>query len=59
MIVPARTVLWNGPMGIFEIAAEALRRNDLPDELRGPLAAESDETINLASFPYGCHVCEV
>ena len=46
-------------LGIFEVAAEALRRNDLPDELRGPLAAESDETINLASFPYGCHVCEV
>jgi aerobic carbon-monoxide dehydrogenase large subunit len=46
-------------LGIFETAAQALRRNDLPDELRGPLAAESDETINLASFPYGCHVCEV
>jgi len=46
-------------IGLFEIAAEALRRNDLPDELRGPLAAASDETINLASFPYGCHVCEV
>jgi aerobic carbon-monoxide dehydrogenase large subunit len=46
-------------LGIFDIAAEALRRNDLPDELRGPLRAESDETVNLASFPYGCHVCEV
>jgi aerobic carbon-monoxide dehydrogenase large subunit len=46
-------------LGIFEVAASALRRNDLPDELRGPLAAESDETVNLASFPYGCHVCEV
>ncbi len=46
-------------LGIFEAAAEALRRHDLPDELRGPLAAESDETVNLASFPYGCHVCEV
>jgi carbon-monoxide dehydrogenase large subunit len=46
-------------LGIFEVAAQALQRNDLPDELRGPLAAESDETINLASFPYGCHVCEV
>ena len=39
-------------------AAEAAR-NDLPDELRGPLRAESDETNNLAVFPYGCHVCEV
>jgi len=46
-------------IGIFEAAAAALHRNDLPDELRGPLAAESDETVNLASFPYGCHVCEV
>jgi carbon-monoxide dehydrogenase large subunit len=46
-------------VGIFEVAAAALRRNDLPGELRGPLAAESDETVNLASFPYGCHVCEV
>jgi aerobic carbon-monoxide dehydrogenase large subunit len=46
-------------LGIFEVAAEALRRNDLPDDLRGPLSAESDQTINIASFPYGCHVCEV
>jgi carbon-monoxide dehydrogenase large subunit len=46
-------------LGIFEVGAEALRRNDLPEELRGPLAAESDETVNLASFPYGCHVCEI
>jgi aerobic carbon-monoxide dehydrogenase large subunit len=46
-------------LGIFEVAAAALQRSDLPDELHGPLAAESDETVNLASFPYGCHVCEV
>jgi carbon-monoxide dehydrogenase large subunit len=46
-------------LGIFEVAAEALRRNDLPDDLRGPLSAESDQTVNIASFPYGCHVCEV
>jgi len=46
-------------IGIFEVAAEALRRDDLPEELRGPLGAESDETVNLAAFPYGCHVCEV
>lgn len=46
-------------LGLFEVAAEALQRNDLPDELRGRLAAESDETVNIASFPYGCHVCEV
>ncbi len=46
-------------LGIFDVAAEALRRNDLPDDLRGPLSAESDQTVNIASFPYGCHVCEV
>ena len=45
--------------GLFEVAAAATRLNDLPDDLRGPLAAFSDETFNDASFPYGCHVCEV
>src|SRR5260221_10043910 len=46
-------------IGIFETARAALERNELPEELRGPLGAESDETVNLAAFPYGCHVCEV
>jgi aerobic carbon-monoxide dehydrogenase large subunit len=46
-------------VGIFEVARAALERADLPQELRGPLGAESDETVNLAAFPYGCHVCEV
>lgn len=44
---------------LFEAAAAAIARYDLPDELRGPLGAISDETIPDASFPYGCHVCEV
>src|SRR3954469_12479835 len=46
-------------IGIFEVALAALERDDLPAELRGPLRGESDETVNLAAFPYGCHVCEV
>jgi carbon-monoxide dehydrogenase large subunit len=46
-------------VGLFAAARAALERNDLPDELRGPLRGESDETVTLASFPYGCHVCEV
>jgi carbon-monoxide dehydrogenase large subunit len=46
-------------IGIFEVARAALERTDLPDELRGPLRGQSDETVNLAAFPYGCHVCEV
>jgi carbon-monoxide dehydrogenase large subunit len=44
---------------LFEVAAAAFAHNDLPDELRGPLGAISDETIPDASFPYGTHVCEV
>ena len=44
---------------LFEVAAAAQQLPDLPDDLRGPLAAFSDETFNEASFPYGCHVCEV
>jgi carbon-monoxide dehydrogenase large subunit len=46
-------------IGIFEVAAAAAQRNDLPDDLRGKLDAVGDETIPLAAFPYGCHVCEV
>lgn len=44
---------------LFEAAAAAQRVTDLPDDLHGPLAAVSDESFNEASFPYGCHVCEV
>ena len=44
---------------LFEVATAATELNDLPKDLRGPLAAFSDETFNVASFPYGCHVCEV
>ena len=46
-------------IGLFEVAAAALTRNDLPEELTGELDAISDKTIKEASFPYGCHVCEV
>jgi carbon-monoxide dehydrogenase large subunit len=45
-------------IGIFEVAAAAERRNDLPDDLRR-LDGIGDETVSLAAFPYGCHVCEV
>ena len=45
-------------IGIFEVAAAAAQRNDLPDDLR-KLDGIGDETINLAAFPYGAHVCEV
>src|SRR5436309_3502640 len=46
-------------IGIFEVARAALERTDLPEDLRRPLQGVSDETVNLAAFPYGCHVCEV
>src|SRR6202034_3873845 len=46
-------------IGILDTARAALERNDLPDELRGPLGGMSDETFNDAAFPYGSHVCEV
>ena len=46
-------------IGIFAVARAAIERPDLPEELRGPLRGTSDETVNLAAFPYGCHVCEV
>jgi carbon-monoxide dehydrogenase large subunit len=34
-------------------------RADLPEELHGALAGISDQTIPVASFPYGAQVCEV
>jgi carbon-monoxide dehydrogenase large subunit len=46
-------------IGLFEVAAAAQTRNDLPEELSGALQAVSDKTIPEASFPYGSHVCEV
>ena len=45
--------------GLFEVAAAAERLSDLPEDLRGPLAAFSDERHVTPSFPYGTHVCEV
>ncbi|HEY1934057.1 MAG TPA: xanthine dehydrogenase family protein molybdopterin-binding subunit [Acetobacteraceae bacterium] len=44
---------------LFEVARAAATHVDLPEDLRGKLDAISDETVPEASFPYGCHVCEV
>jgi aerobic carbon-monoxide dehydrogenase large subunit len=46
-------------IGIFQVAREALVRQDLPNDLKGQLAAECDETVAVGGFPYGSHVCEV
>ncbi|HJU20118.1 MAG TPA: xanthine dehydrogenase family protein molybdopterin-binding subunit [Stellaceae bacterium] len=44
---------------LFAVAEAAAARTDLPPELQGPLAAVSDRTLPVASFPYGAQVCEV
>jgi aerobic carbon-monoxide dehydrogenase large subunit len=46
-------------LGLFEVARAAGTRSDLPAELQGPLAAVSDQTLPVASFPYGTQICEV
>ena len=46
-------------IGLFEIAATAATRTDLPPELQGPLGGISDQTLPVASFPYGTQICEV
>jgi len=46
-------------LGLFEVAKAAAARSDLPAELQGPLAAMSDQTLPVASFPYGTQICEV
>ena len=37
----------------------AATQADLPADLQGPLAAVSDQTLPVASFPYGTQICEV
>ena len=47
-------------VGLFDVAkAAAGGDKTVPEDLRGPLAATSDETIRQLGFPYGAHVCEV
>jgi aerobic carbon-monoxide dehydrogenase large subunit len=46
-------------IGLFEVAEAAATRFDLPVELQGLLAAVSDQTLPVASFPYGTQTCEV
>jgi carbon-monoxide dehydrogenase large subunit len=46
-------------IGLFEVAQAAVARDDLPPELQGPLAAACDQTLPVASFPYGTQICEV
>lgn len=46
-------------LDLFEVAAIAESDETLPDELRGPLATESDYTTPDATYPSGTHICEV
>jgi carbon-monoxide dehydrogenase large subunit len=46
-------------IGLFEVAAAALTRDDLAENLREPLGAVSDQVVRGGSFPFGCHVAEV
>ena len=54
-----RVVGTDRAIGLFALAEAAATRGDLPEELRGELAAVCDETIPVASFPYGTQICEV
>jgi len=54
-----RVVGTDRQIGLFDVAAAAIAREDLPDDLQGPLLGIGDETLPVASFPYGTHVCEV
>ena len=38
---------------VFEIARAAQTLNDLDDDLRGPLSAESDQHFTDGGYPYG------
>jgi aerobic carbon-monoxide dehydrogenase large subunit len=46
-------------IGLFKVAVAAATRSDLPAELQGPLTRISDQTLPVASFPYGTQICEV
>jgi aerobic carbon-monoxide dehydrogenase large subunit len=48
-----------GDIPLFEVAEAASRRDDFPDDLRGALVGIHDETVQVAGYPFGSHVCEV
>jgi aerobic carbon-monoxide dehydrogenase large subunit len=46
-------------LDLFAVANAAATRADLPDDLRGTLAATANVDSRVSSFPYGSHVAEV
>ncbi len=49
----------NRSMSLAEVAVAARDRADLPDDLKGRLAAVTDHLFKEGGFPYGTHICEV
>jgi carbon-monoxide dehydrogenase large subunit len=46
-------------ISLFDVAAAARDRADLPEEVQGPLREEADTHYPRAVIGSGCHVCEV
>ena len=46
-------------IGLFEVAAAARDPSKLPEGMEPGLDAEHDHTAEAATFPNGCHTCEV
>ena len=46
-------------IGIFEVAEAAANNDDLADDLKGALAGEHQELMQVPGYPYGAQVCEV
>ena len=44
---------------LYRVAQAAMERTDLPEELRGALAASHVHKMGEPGFPYGAQVCEV
>jgi len=46
-------------VSLAQVARASCELADLPQDLRGPLRATADHTVQVAEFPYGCQVVEV
>jgi carbon-monoxide dehydrogenase large subunit len=46
-------------VSLVDVARAANERDDLPDDLQGPLAADGGYKAEAMTFPNGCHACEI
>ncbi|MDA0655671.1 MAG: xanthine dehydrogenase family protein molybdopterin-binding subunit [Proteobacteria bacterium] len=46
-------------LSLFDAAAAARDRDDLPEDLQGPLDGVGDFIQKKPAFPFGAHICEV